>query len=233
MRARTAMKPLPVGENWSMLIDVLPERPGAERQSIMPTRQRPAACLPAMTVPSSRSETLAPAEEEAECRAEVTLAEVRGELLTYLRKRLGDRELASDLTQEAILRMMKSPTAAEIEDRRAMLFRIAHNLVLEHRRSEYRHHSSQHVSIDEVAPIRTDHPAMEEMLDASQAIDQLLTRTISQLPPKCRLAFMLNRFDGLTYPQVAARMRISTKMVEKHVARALAACRLAVGDRGF
>ena len=229
------MKPLPVVENWSMLIDVLPERSYAERHSIAPVRPRSATCLPAMTASSLGSETLAPAEEEVECRAatEVALGEVRDELLAYLRKRLGDRELAADLTQEAILRMMKSPAAADVEDRRAMLFRIAHNLVLEHRRAESRHHSGQHVSIDEVAPIRTDHPPMEEMLDASQAIDQLLTRTISQLPPKCRLAFMLNRFDGLTYSQVAARMRISTKMVEKHVARALAACRLAVGDRGL
>jgi RNA polymerase sigma-70 factor (ECF subfamily) len=44
---------------------------------------------------------------------------------------------------------------------------------------------------------------------------------------------MLSRFDGLTYPQVADKMGISVKMVEKHITRALVACRLAVGDRDF
>jgi RNA polymerase sigma-70 factor (ECF subfamily) len=78
-----------------------------------------------------------------------------------------------------------------------------------------------------------DQPAMETVLDARRAIDRLLNCTLANLPPKCRLAFMLNRFDGLTYPQVAARMGISVKMVEKHITSSLVACRLAVGDRDF
>lgn len=41
---------------------------------------------------------------------------------------------------------------------------------------------------------------------------------------------MLNRIDGLTYPEVAAVMGISVKMVEKHISRALAASRAAVGE---
>jgi RNA polymerase sigma-70 factor (ECF subfamily) len=74
---------------------------------------------------------------------------------------------------------------------------------------------------------------VEAIADTHQAIDRLFTEAIAKLPPKCRLAFMLSRFDGLTYPQVAAKMGISVKMVEKHITRALIACRLAVGDRNF
>ena len=49
------------------------------------------------------------------------------------------------------------------------------------------------------------------------------------MSPKCRKAFVLHRADGLTYPEIAAAMGISVKMVEKHISRALAECRVAVG----
>lgn len=191
--------------------------------------------MASMIVPPLESEERVPRDEEAEFRVgfDASLAEVRDELLAYLRRRLGDRESAADLTQEALLRMLKYRDAPEIEDRRAMLFRIAHNLVLEYRRARYRHHVAQHVSLDDAGPLRMSQSQVEAIADAQQTLDRLLTHTIAELPPKCRLAFMLNRFDELTYPQVAARMHISVKMVEKHITRALAACRLAVGDRDF
>ncbi len=191
--------------------------------------------MASMMISPPGSEERVPPDEEVELRVgfDATLAEVRDELLMYLRRRLGDRETAADLTQEALLRMLKYREAPEIEDRRAMLFRIAHNLVLEYRRARYRHHAAQHVTLDDAGPLRMDQPPVEAIVDAQRTIDRLLTHTNAELPPKCRLAFMLNRFDGLTYPQVAARMRISVKMVEKHITRALTACRLAVGDRDF
>jgi RNA polymerase sigma factor (sigma-70 family) len=191
--------------------------------------------MASMIVPPLESEERVPHDEEAAFRVgfDASLAEVRDELLAYLRRRLGDRETAADLTQEALLRMLKYREAPEIEDRRAMLFRIANNLVLEYRRARYRHHAAQHVTLDDAGPLRMDQASVEAIADARQTLDRLLTHTITGLPPKCRLAFMLNRFDGLTYPQVAARMHISVKMVEKHITRALAACRLAVGDRDF
>jgi RNA polymerase sigma-70 factor (ECF subfamily) len=188
-----------------------------------------------MIVPPLESDERIPLDEEDGIRVgfDTTLGELRGEVFVFLCRRLGDREVAADLTQEALLRMLKYRDAPGIEDRRAMLFRIVHNLVLEYRRARYRHHAAQHVTLDDAGPLRMDQPSVEVITDARQTLDRLLTHTIAELPPKCRLAFMLNRFDGLTYPQVAARMRISVKMVEKHITRALVACRLTVGDRDF
>jgi RNA polymerase sigma-70 factor (ECF subfamily) len=45
--------------------------------------------------------------------------------------------------------------------------------------------------------------------------------TIRALPPRCRDAFLLNRFESLTYRQIAARLGVSVSMVEKYVAEAL------------
>ncbi len=41
------------------------------------------------------------------------------------------------------------------------------------------------------------------------------------LPPRTRDAFLLNRFEGQTYSQIAKRLGVSVSMVEKHIAEAL------------
>jgi RNA polymerase sigma-70 factor (ECF subfamily) len=161
---------------------------------------------------------------------DAALVEYRDELVEYLRSRLRDQETAADLAQETLSRMMKYRDSPEIEDRRLMLFRIANNLVNEHHRTRQRRYAGSHYSLDETEPLRATAPSVEAIVDARQALDTLLKRTITGLPPKCRLAFMLSRFDGQSYPQIAERMGISVKMVEKHITKALLACRAAVGD---
>ncbi len=164
---------------------------------------------------------------------DAALAEHREELLQYMRKRLRDHEVAADLAQEALSRMMKYRDSPDIVDCRLMLFRIANNLIIEYHRTRQRHHASSHFSLDDTEQLHEHAPPVEAIVDARQALDTLLKHTITALPPKCRLAFMLSRFDGLTYPQIADRMGISVKMVEKHITKALLICRKAVGDRDF
>ena len=63
----------------------------------------------------------------------------------------------------------------------------------------------------------------ETALSSQQGILILVT-TIDALPLRCREAFMLNRFEGMTYLQVAEHMGISVKAVEQHIKHALDAC---------
>ena len=61
----------------------------------------------------------------------------------------------------------------------------------------------------------------EDALDVAQ---ELLYKTIEQLPPKCRQVFLLSRVRRMTYGEIAQHCGISRKMVEKHVSHALAVC---------
>ncbi len=56
--------------------------------------------------------------------------------------------------------------------------------------------------------------------------DQLdhLVAALEQLPPACREAFLMNRIDGLTHAQIAAKLGISTKSVQRYIERALRHC---------
>ena len=46
-------------------------------------------------------------------------------------------------------------------------------------------------------------------------------RAIEALPEKCRLIFSMNRFDRLTYKEIAVIQSISVKTVETQMGRAL------------
>lgn len=171
-------------------------------------------------------EERAPARE----RFDQAIAVLRGELLTYMRRRVRDADTAADLTQDTLLRLLAYRDAPDIQNLALLMYRIAHNTVLEHWRTRHRRHARQHVPLEAVEPLAVGGASVEQAVAARRALQQLHRHTLPALPPKCRQAFMLNRFDGLSYPEVAAVMGISVKMVEKHISRALAACRAAVGE---
>lgn len=156
------------------------------------------------------------------------MATHRQELFAYLHRRTRDQDLASDLTQETLSRMMVYRDTSRIDSYELLMYRIAHNLVLEHQRARHRHRASDHVSLSVVGPLPAEDAAVEDIADAQLSLE-LLKRALIDMPPKRRMAFMLSRFEGLTYPQVASRMGISVKMVEKHISSALLAFRAAVG----
>jgi RNA polymerase sigma-70 factor (ECF subfamily) len=110
------------------------------------------------------------------------------------------------------------------------MFRIANNLLVDFYRSNSRHHADAHVGLEDAGQLAaSDRPQLDQVA-ARQAL-ATLKQTIIALPPKCRLVFMLSRFDGMQNQAIAQKLDISIKMVEKHIARAMVACRAAVGDR--
>ena len=56
---------------------------------------------------------------------------------------------------------------------------------------------------------------------------------VDTLPPQCRRVFMMQRFEGLTYKEIASRLDISTSTVEKHLQKALRRCTDYLVDKGF
>ncbi|MBB5674292.1 RNA polymerase sigma factor [Xanthomonas sp. WHRI 6108] len=153
---------------------------------------------------------------------------LHADLLAYMRRRLRDPDTANDLTQETLLRLLAYRDAPDIGDYALLMYRIAHNVVLEHWRTRHRRHANAHVALDLIAQLAADGAHVDQIADARRILQHLHTHTLPALPPRCRQAFILNRIDGLTYPQVAAAMDISIKMAEKHISRALAACRNAL-----
>jgi RNA polymerase sigma factor (sigma-70 family) len=75
--------------------------------------------------------------------------------------------------------------------------------------------------LDDVMGPETFEP--DTILSSGQGLAAMV-ETIDRLPPRCREAFVLFKFDGLSYAEVAARMGISVRTVEMQLRIAMDAC---------
>ena len=153
------------------------------------------------------------------------------ELLNFCARTLKDRDAAVDLVQEAYVRFLGAQqSGAAIADPRALLFRTTRNLLTDqHRRAEHRAHLSLDTLQEEDPPPIPSHLQPEEVLAFSQYA-RAICAAIESLPARCREAFILNRFDGLSHQEVADQMGISRNMVAQHVIRGVLVCK-ACDDR--
>lgn len=72
-----------------------------------------------------------------------------------------------------------------------------------------------------------------EQLCAAREDLAIIEDCLKELPPRCRMVFILARLEGLSFEQIAERMDISVRSVYRYVERALEHClqRLDEGDR--
>lgn len=128
-------------------------------------------------------------------------------LIRFLRRRFG-RDEAEDLAQETYLRLLSAK--GEVRNPRGFLARVALNAA----RDQIRRRAVRPVlvSADAAAP-----PA----IGAFQAEAVLLKQAVLALPPKLQEVFVLSRFAGLTYEDIALRCGISVKTVEGRMTKAL------------
>lgn len=141
------------------------------------------------------------------------------ELRLYLARKLGCPEAGRDAAQDVFLRLLVKPPVAPIHNPRGFLLRTARNFAIDLLRAGNSRpllvpiEDHQDTLLDPVSD-----PA--RIAEARQRLHALAS-DIEALPPKCRKVFFLHRFEGLTQDEIAGRVGISAKMVEKHLARAM------------
>ncbi|CAG1001002.1 putative RNA polymerase sigma factor FecI [Rhodocyclaceae bacterium] len=140
-------------------------------------------------------------------------ADLRG----FIAARLRCDETAADLTQEVFARL-SAQDGAVLRNPLAFAYRVARNLVVDHHRGQMRRHED--AAPQEFDDMPSSAPDPEDLAAARERLDQVAA-AMAELPPQCRRAFVLNRFDGLSQVEVAQRMGISRQMAERHIAKAV------------
>jgi RNA polymerase sigma-70 factor, ECF subfamily len=144
-------------------------------------------------------------------------AETRDALHRYIRRFVGSNETAKEIVQEAFLRTYRE--RASVTTLRAFLFSTARNLAA----NDYRHRRTvERSAAGELGDLRANPES--ESLESELLRDErnrLIQEAIDHLPRQCRAAFTLRVFHDCSYQEVAKRLGISSKTVEKHIARGL------------
>ncbi len=149
------------------------------------------------------------------------------ELLSFFQARAPQPADADDLVQESVIRLLRYRRAMPESSLKLLMFRIARNLLNDFWRWNRRHRIEEPTDPSDLA-VESAAPSQERMAELGQEMRRL-ERFLLSLPAKCRAVFVLSRVRGMSNQEVARHLGISEKMVEKHIARALAACRERLG----
>lgn len=148
--------------------------------------------------------------------------EYNDSLVRYLSVRLRSVRDAEEVAQEAYARMLKLDQLDTISHLQAYLFKIAANIAVDRLRKTGRR--PEHVSVDALRDgVEAPASGVDRTVDAEQRL-KALRDIIAELPPKCRRAFLLYKFEERSYAEIAADMRLTESMIRKYVRRAIVYC---------
>lgn len=147
--------------------------------------------------------------------------EIRAELVRFLTRRNG-RASAEDVVQETWLKLHERGNTDSWHEPRAVLFKTAANLGTDVQRRDA--HSDRLFARDGEFTEPASAVASPESQVQTECELNVVAAALEELPAQCREAFLLNRLEGLTHGEIAQRLGISTKTVQRHIERALRRC---------
>lgn len=111
-----------------------------------------------------------------------------------------DCDTASDLVQEAFLRLWKARATLQQDScLGSLLFRIVRNLCLDHVRS-----ARNILPLDTVSGRQCEAPGSIERETESRALGEAVRQAVQRLPESQRVVFILSQYEQMRYAEIAA-----------------------------
>jgi RNA polymerase sigma factor (sigma-70 family) len=146
-------------------------------------------------------------------------------LMTFFLRRIKDRSLAEDLTQDVLLKVVRACEKGQIERADSYVFKVAINLLRDQRRRALRTGPAVFVPIEEDrdGPLETqlvEAISPERVLLSEDSLADVL-RSLEELGELTRNIFILFRLENMKQKDIAALYGIGQSTVEKHVVKAV------------
>ena len=158
--------------------------------------------------------------------------DVSPELRRLLGRKLGNMEEAEEIAHDAFEKLLRLDGREDIEHLRRFFFTMANRMAvdaLRRRQMQDRHARAQPI-VEGGERHNVDDP--ERVLIGRERL-AAVQRALTALPSKTRYVFLLHRFEGYTYAEIARTIHLSKKSVEYHMNRALQAISVALhNDEG-
>ncbi len=134
----------------------------------------------------------------------------------YLYYRSGDAELSTDLAQETFLKIWEKQLGVGHANIKGLMFKIAGDLFI----SQYRREKTfTHLRLRLRTENRMGSP--EEQL-IYREMHESYEAALARMPEKQRTVFLMSRMEQLRHREIAERLGLSIKAVEKRMNLALA-----------
>jgi len=145
------------------------------------------------------------------------------ELVRLATRLVGNRDSGEEIAQDAYMRFAgRGAQAAAITYPKAYLFTAARNAAIDFT-ARQRIEWSYRVDVEDLTELASCDDLVAKV-EQRQRLARLAV-ALNELPPKCRLTFVMNKIEGRGHQDIASTLGISVSMVEKHMMRALKHCR--------
>lgn len=137
-------------------------------------------------------------------------------LRNYLYYRIGNEESATDIAQDAFMRIWEKQLIKSPDNAVGLIYKIAGDILI----SKYRRQQVEIKFQKSLNPNQLDYSPEDEF--QFEELQQKYEKAISTLAEKQRIVFLMSRNDELKYNEIAERLNISNKAVEKRMSKAIA-----------
>ncbi len=131
----------------------------------------------------------------------------------YVYYRSGNASLATDIAQEVFMKLWEKQINFSPKKTKALLYKMAGDLFIDHlRKNKVASNYVSHLKLN-----LNNTPQTPEQTLRYKELKNNYEIALAKLPEKQRTVFLMSRIESLTYKEIAQRLNLSVKAIEKRM----------------